>query len=70
VLKKASFRGASFFKTRIDGADIESADFRGVSLLNCERFTKAKNWQLALRDESLTCGGVPADKIEDNEEHN
>ncbi|QHJ11331.1 Secreted effector protein PipB2 [Paraglaciecola mesophila] len=55
ILTDANLQGAALFQTRFDDADIRGADLTGVSFLNCERLTKAKNWQYALRDKNLTC---------------
>jgi hypothetical protein len=70
-LRHANLEGAKLQRANLTSAELHSADFKGANLegtylndvfgMNCTRLKKAKNWQLAYRDEKLACGAaIPA----------
>ncbi len=55
-LAGANLEASNLFKAVLDGADLNGTILTDVQFLNCAQLTAAKNWQLAIRDESLACG--------------
>ncbi len=61
-LSGAHLEGANLFKAVLDGADLAGAFLHGAQFLNCAQLVVARNWQSALRDETLGCGASIPDK--------
>ena len=55
-LQCARLTGANLQGARLKGTDLRDADLEEAKGLNCEQLKRAKNWQLAHRDEELACG--------------
>jgi uncharacterized protein YjbI with pentapeptide repeats len=53
----AHLDGANFFKAMLDGADLAGAFLNGAQFWNCAQLVATQNWQSALRDDALACGG-------------
>src|SRR6201984_23321 len=65
-LSVAHLEAANFFKAVLDGADLAGAFLKGAQFLNCAQLIVTRNWQSALRDETLGCGasipeGMPSE---------
>ena len=61
-LSGAHLEGANFFKTVLDGSDLAGAFLYGAQFLNCAQLVVSRNWQSALRDETLGCGAPIPDR--------
>lgn len=55
-LSGAHLEGANLFKAVLDGADLDGAFLYGIQFLNCAQLVGTRNWQSALRDDTLACG--------------
>ena len=56
ALVRADLTAANLFKAVIDGADLNGANLTGTRFLECAQLTAARNWESAIRDETLACG--------------
>ena len=63
-LSGARLEGANFFKAALDGADLAGAYLDGAQFLNCAQLIVTRNWQSALRDETLACGAAIPDRVD------
>src|ERR1700736_4727072 len=61
-LSYTQLEGANFFKAVLDGADLAEAFLTGAQFLNCAQLIVARNWQSAIRDETLGCGAATPDR--------
>ena len=61
-LSRAHLDDANFFKAMLDGADLAGAFLTGAQFLNCAQLVVARDWQSAVRDETLSCGASIPDK--------
>ena len=61
-LSRAHLDGANFFKAVLDRADLAGAFLYEAQFLNCAQLVVTRNWQLAFRDETLSCGASIPDK--------
>ncbi len=57
-LSGAHLEGANLFKAVLDDADLAGALLHGAQFLNCAQLVAARNWQSALRDDTLACGAA------------
>ena len=57
TLAGADLSSATFFRAVIVDADLYEANLVGAQFLNCTQLVAAKNWQSAVRDRELACGG-------------
>lgn len=57
-LQGARLKGAKLLEASLEQAHLDHADLRGVEDLSCETLQKTLGWELAYRDESLSCGAV------------
>ena len=55
-LSGAHLEGANFFKAVLDGANLAGAFLTEAQFLDCAQLVGTRNWQSALRDETLACG--------------
>jgi uncharacterized protein YjbI with pentapeptide repeats len=61
-LSGAHLDGANFFEAVLDGANLAGAFLTGAQFLNCAQLVVTRNWQSAVRDETLGCGASIPDK--------
>jgi uncharacterized protein YjbI with pentapeptide repeats len=57
-LSGARLEGANLFKAVLDGADLAGSFLFGAQFLNCAQLLVTRNWQSALRDDTLHCGAI------------
>jgi uncharacterized protein YjbI with pentapeptide repeats len=62
-LSGAHLDGANFFKAVLDGANLTGAFLTEAQFLNCAQLIATRNWQSALRDETLGCGASIPDRV-------
>src|SRR5712675_1251333 len=62
-LSGARLEGANFFKAVLDGADLAGAFLTGAHFLDCAQLIVTRNWQSALRDDTLACGAAIPDRV-------
>jgi len=61
-LSGARLDGANFFKAVLDGANLAGTFLTGAQFLNCAQLVVARNWQAAIRDDTLACGASLPDR--------
>jgi hypothetical protein len=65
-LSRARLHDANFFEAVLDGANLAEAFLTGAQFLNCAQLIVTRNWQSALRDETLGCGASIPNKNPQN----